>query len=579
MPMDIAHRVAARYKQKKKVESEDGGETTVYLYSDRQIARRNAEKAKRLEGLSKSIGELRKKVKRDLKSSDPERCLTALAVALIDHTFERVGNDESVKEREHFGVTGWQRRHVTFGRGQATIKYTGKSGVQQTKKVTDKAILTALRNAYEAAEGDDTGIFEHPAGKVTAEKVNAYLEPFDITAKDIRGFHANSEMQTRLKAIRAKSGALPTDKKERKAKLKEEFKAALEETAEAVGHEASTLKSQYLVPGLEDDYLKDGNVESTFIKTAAWPFVPWADEASDENRIARRVAMRYRVAVDNLLDIEITKDNAEDILAGLIADVDDLEGAEKRLGLDLRNMASLMRQFPHNDDLHHNGETVMQHTLEVIEAIRDVTEGKDPLQKKLLGIVALMHDLGKAYTYVNREGKHTFYDHMKRSVDVAEVLLAKHRAQLGDLYKRIIDLIRHHDIFLTLVNSRAKGGEGLKYLKPLLREVVYLDGHIDDLFTFAKADSYHAKSYQEKLKDAEGVLEDLGRYEQQQAEAAIEKQRQQERFQQKLPEIRALLEAEAPEAVGALPDPSAVNAVLGRLKRYDLIKQLQGMVR
>jgi hypothetical protein len=264
----LAARVAARYKQKKKVESEDGGETTVYVYSEGQIARRNAEKAKRLEGLRKSIGNLRSKVKRDLKSSDPEKALTALAVALIDHTYERVGNDTSAKEKGHVGVTGWQKSHISFGRGKATVKYTGKSGVEQKKVVSDKAVLTALRNAYEACGDDDGCLFEYATGKVGADKVNAYLEAFDVSAKDLRGFHANREMQERLGAIRAKGGKLSEDKKERQAKLKEEFKKALEQTAEAVGHEASTLKSQYLVPGLEEEYLTQGKVTPSLKKSS-----------------------------------------------------------------------------------------------------------------------------------------------------------------------------------------------------------------------------------------------------------------------------------------------------------------------
>jgi hypothetical protein len=74
-----------------------------------------------------------------------------------------------------------------------------------------------------------------------------------VTAKDIRGFHANDEMKKQLKAVR--KGPLPKDHKERKTQLKEEFKKALEATAEAVGHEPSTLRSQYLVPGLEDDFM------------------------------------------------------------------------------------------------------------------------------------------------------------------------------------------------------------------------------------------------------------------------------------------------------------------------------------
>ncbi len=253
------HQAKARFKQKKKVRSEDGGTSTVYVYSERQIANRDREKAKRIEKLSKSIHKLRTKVKADLKSDDPEKFLTALAVALIDHTYERVGNEDSAKDG-HFGVTGWKRKHVSFQPKSALIRYVGKSGVKHEKKVSDSGIRKALRDAYEAIEGEDASLFEWDDGQVTAEKVNDYLKPFDVTAKDIRGFHANQEMRTRLKAVRSAGKALPEDKKKRAQQLKDEFKEALEETAEAVGHEASTLKTQYLVRGLEDQFLKDGTV-------------------------------------------------------------------------------------------------------------------------------------------------------------------------------------------------------------------------------------------------------------------------------------------------------------------------------
>jgi len=259
--MSLTARVAARFKEKK--ENPNGG-APIYLYSKGQVAHRNREKAKRLEKLRGSIKNLRDQVKEDLKSDDPTTSLTALAVALIDHTYERVGNDTSAsgesneKGEKHYGVTTWRKNHVSFGKGKATVKYVGKSGVKQTKTVTDKAIVTALRNAYEGCEGDD--IFCHSSGKVNATKVNAYLKQFDITAKDLRGFHANREMQDRLREVRSKGGNLPEDTKEREAKLKKEFKEALEETAKAVGHEASTLRSQYLVPKLEDSFLKDGTV-------------------------------------------------------------------------------------------------------------------------------------------------------------------------------------------------------------------------------------------------------------------------------------------------------------------------------
>jgi len=261
-------RVLAKYKAKKKVKNQDGEDMTVYEYSDKQIANRNREKAKRIEKLRGKIDDVRSKAKKDLKSSDPEKMLTALAVMLMDHTYERVGNDESADDG-HFGVTGWQKDHITFSKGGATIKYVGKSGVKHVKKVTDSTITKALKDACEAAENETSCIFEWDGGKVSAEKVNAYLKEFDISAKDIRGLHANVEMQEQLKAARKKGGKLPEDPKKRDKQLKEEFKEALEVTAEAVGHEPATLKSQYLVPGMEEDFLKDGVInEKLHTKTA-----------------------------------------------------------------------------------------------------------------------------------------------------------------------------------------------------------------------------------------------------------------------------------------------------------------------
>lgn len=244
-------RVAARYQQKKQTEKGN----TVYLYSERQIADRNRKKAERIEKLRGAIKKLRSKVKSDLKSSDPATARKALAVGLIDHTYERVGNPESAKEG-HYGVTGWTKAHVNGD----TVSYVGKSGVKQKKKITDSALKAALKSAVKDCDGDC--IFSWDGGSVGASDVNEYLSEFNITAKDLRGFHANREMQERL--TKARSGALPTDKKERETKLKEEFKQALGEVAEAVGHEASTLKSQYLVPGLEEAYLKDGTVMDKF---------------------------------------------------------------------------------------------------------------------------------------------------------------------------------------------------------------------------------------------------------------------------------------------------------------------------
>lgn len=257
-----ALRVASKYQKKKQVPKADGkGTTTVYEYTDGQVRHRNREKAKKVEKLRQNLGKLRSQVKKDLSAGDDKTRLCALAVGLMNDTYERVGNETSAKDG-HFGVTGWQAQHISFSGGKATISYVGKSGVKQKKTVSDAGLIKGLKKALEGKSGSDA-VFD-----ITASDVNEYLKPHGITAKDIRGLHANREVQTRLKAIRSKGGKLPDDKKEREKKLKDEFKKALEEAAAEVGHEASTLRSQYLVPGLEDAYLADGSVKTKLDKQA-----------------------------------------------------------------------------------------------------------------------------------------------------------------------------------------------------------------------------------------------------------------------------------------------------------------------
>jgi GNAT superfamily N-acetyltransferase/uncharacterized protein YukE len=254
--------IAVRYKSKKKVKTKDGDEMTVYEYSDRQVADRNRKKAERVEKLRRQMKKLQTKVRKDVKSKDEKTRDLALAVGLMDETFERVGNDDSAKEG-HFGVTTWRVKHITLGRGSVTVSYVGKSGVEQKKKISNPRVVSALKEACKGKKPNDCVL------SVSAQEVNEYLEPLDITAKDLRGFHANREMKAQLRKVR--KGKLPEDRKEREKKLKDEFKKALEATAEAVGHDPSTLRSQYLVPGLEDGYMKDGTVNESHTRKASDP--------------------------------------------------------------------------------------------------------------------------------------------------------------------------------------------------------------------------------------------------------------------------------------------------------------------
>jgi 2'-5' RNA ligase len=268
----------SKYKSKKKIKTPDGDETVVYEYSERQVLNRHKEKADRIDSLREVHSELMKRVSKDLESKDMHTRMTALAIALIDATYERVGNAESAKSG-HYGVTGWLKKHMTFAKNKVIFRYTGKSGVRQEKVVHDPDILRILRECCKG-KSDDTPIFDlGEVGKVTSKDVNAYLEDYEITAKDLRGYHANREMQDRLRQIRKKGPNLPHSRKEKDEILGEEFKQALEDVADVVGHEPATLRGQYLVPWMEEAYLHDGTVIESLCKEASMKIASFRKEA------------------------------------------------------------------------------------------------------------------------------------------------------------------------------------------------------------------------------------------------------------------------------------------------------------
>ena len=274
---------ASKALSKKKVPKADGsGTTTVYEYGPRQVAQRNKEKAVRIETLRKKMGDLRQKAQSDLTASDPETRLAALAVCLMDETYARVGNEKSAEEGHH-GVTNWLADHVTLGDKAATIRYTGKSGVKQEKKITNSRVLAALRKALEGKGKGDKVLCDGDECSVLAKDVNAYLKPFSITAKDIRGLHANEEMKRHLRDQRKAGPDLPRSRKEKDKILKAEFKAALELASDAVGHKDSTLRSQYLVPSMEEAYVHDGTVLDRLDKKAT------LSDSEKEEREAERL--------------------------------------------------------------------------------------------------------------------------------------------------------------------------------------------------------------------------------------------------------------------------------------------------
>lgn len=213
------------------------------------IRKRWEKKKEHLEKLSTSLRSLRNNLTRDLKDADEKTRLTALVISLMDCTAERVGNEQSEKIG-HYGVTGLKKNHVKINGNTITLDYVGKSGMEQEKSFSDELIAGVLKKAIK--DSPSMNVFVTSDGfKIKADKVNRYLKEYDITAKDIRGYCANKYIISHLKKQEEEA-----DPKKRK----KNFNKAIKYASSKVGHGSSTLKNHYLIPELQDEYVKRGKL-------------------------------------------------------------------------------------------------------------------------------------------------------------------------------------------------------------------------------------------------------------------------------------------------------------------------------
>lgn len=203
--------------------------------------------AKKLADLDQRARKLRAKVKRDLRSSDPDQFMTALAVAML----EEVGHE----------VLEAKKRHIRLSDGEenpTSVMFKMTKG--KARKIASPFLIQALMSAYQTVDADEDALFTHDLGRVTAAHVTNYLDKFGLTSQDLRGMKADSLLRESLVAARAAGPKLPRLRKARQKILRAEFEQALKEASEYVNLDAKVIRSEYIHPGLEAAYLHKGLV-------------------------------------------------------------------------------------------------------------------------------------------------------------------------------------------------------------------------------------------------------------------------------------------------------------------------------
>ena len=216
--------------------------------SKTQLKQRWDYKRDSIYNLRDNIKRLKLQVRKDLKGKDEKEKLTALIVRIMMNTSERVGNEGSASNGR-FGISQLKNTHIFLRNGKIHLIYVGKSGVSHSKSFSDATAFTILKTLKKR---NNNFLFITSDGfRIKPDRVNRYLSNFGAKSKDIRGFNANHLMICELK----KYGNIKEEKERTKI-----FNLSLKKVASKIGHSPATLRKQYLLPEIEENYFKKGSV-------------------------------------------------------------------------------------------------------------------------------------------------------------------------------------------------------------------------------------------------------------------------------------------------------------------------------
>ncbi len=225
----------------------------VHNYTLEEMQRKAGEKFVKNRGFAQNLGELRMQMARDLRGDIGDKSTrVALAVAIIDRTYIRVGNESSTKrsagdeeKQDTYGITTMLGQHLSFKDNKAIFTFVGKSEVGHTKVVEAPRFVKMLSELKKrTAPGDE--LF----ASVKASDVNDWLEPFGGTAKSFRTYHATRMATDAFRAWDATHKGASAQERENIVE------AVVAEVAERLGHTPSVCKGSYIDPAIVTLFVK-----------------------------------------------------------------------------------------------------------------------------------------------------------------------------------------------------------------------------------------------------------------------------------------------------------------------------------
>jgi DNA topoisomerase I len=238
-----------------------------YRYHPAFRAVREHEKFADLIPFGEALPDLRRQIEGNLKAGrlDAE-VVSSLAVALLDRTVMRVGNEAYARENRTYGLTTLRDRHAVIEGGAVSFRFAGKGGRRHELTVEDPQLARLVRRCRDLPGQqllqwvDDEGA-RRP---LRSEDVNDLLRTvtgLPITAKAFRTWHAS----VRAAALLAEAGE-PASARQATSVVCE----VVDEVAAELGNTRAVCRASYVHPavvasfedGVLGDWWRDGPTRS-----------------------------------------------------------------------------------------------------------------------------------------------------------------------------------------------------------------------------------------------------------------------------------------------------------------------------
>jgi DNA topoisomerase I len=254
-----------------------------YRYHPDWTSVREGHKTERLRRVLEALPKVRDVVSRDIarRTLCREKAL-ACAVAMMDESHIRVGNDCYARKSGGRGTATLLKADARIGRERVALCFLGKGGKSLSGELRNRALATALRRIA-ALKGRRLLQYLAPNGKprpISAAEVNAYLREISgigLSAKDFRMLGANV-IATDILAPLAPAKTEPPRRRQ--------INGAIKAVAEKLGNTPAVVRKSYVQACILDAFAS-GELGEAMASSRASPHRTRA-----ENALRRIVAAR-----------------------------------------------------------------------------------------------------------------------------------------------------------------------------------------------------------------------------------------------------------------------------------------------